>query len=491
VPPTRRVLQTAVSAFSHRDEEIADCLANNGPVPDFLDPDQLQSRLGDLLAEHKVPGAVLGVLHKGEVIEVAAGVANLNTGIETTTDTVFQIGSMGKSWTATVIMTLVDEGSLDLDEPVQRYLPQFSVADSDVSSKVTLRHLLSHTSGIDGDHFLDTGRGDDCLERYVESCAGLGQTHPLGATMSYCNSGYSVAGRMIEVLDGKVWDQAMRDRLFAPLGLSHTSTLAEEAILERVALGHVSPKPGEPPVVSPVWTLPRSCGPMGIPNSTVGDVLAFARMHLQGGVEAGGKQILSPASVKTMQEPQIEVPDPHSLGSHWGVGWILFDWNGRRLYGHDGNTLGQASFLRIAPDADLAITLLTNLSSANQVYRALFSELLSDLADIKMPPQPTPPETPFELDLSKYAGIYERLAVRIELTVDDGRLAGTVTLSGPLAKLVPNPVTKLTLTPVDTATFLALGEDSKTPSPAVFYGFEEGIPRFLHTGARAHPRVTD
>ncbi|MGH2812500.1 MAG: serine hydrolase domain-containing protein [Actinomycetota bacterium] len=460
-------------------------------MPDSLDPDQLQSRLGDLLAEHRVPGAVLGVLYKGEVTEVAAGVANLNIGLETTTETVFQIGSIGKSWTATVIMTLVDEGSLDLDVAVQTYLPEFRVADSDVSSKITLRHLLSHTSGIDGDHFLDTGRGDDCLERYVESCAGLGQTHSLGATMSYCNTGYSVAGRIIEVIDGKVWDQAMRDRLFDPLGFNHTSTLAEEAILERVALGHVSLKPDDSPFVAPVWTLPRSCGPMGIPNSTVGDVLEFARMHLQGGTGRREKQILSPASVKTMQEPQIEIPDPHSLGSHWGVGWILFDWNGRRLYGHDGNTLGQASFLRIAPDADLAITLLTNLSSAIQVYRALFSEILSDLADITMPPQPALPETPLELDLSKYAGTYERLAVRIELNVDDSRLAGTVTLSGALANLVPNPVTKITLTPVDTTTFLALGEDSPTPSPAVFYGFEEGVPRFLHTGARAHPRASN
>ncbi len=118
----------------------------------------------------------------------------------------FQIGSQGKMWTATVLMQLVDDGLVDVDQPVRTYLPGFAVADPEVSSAVTLRHLLSHTSGIDGDNFADFGRGDDCLERYVESCATLGQTHPLGATMSYCNTGFSILGRIIEVVTGKVWD---------------------------------------------------------------------------------------------------------------------------------------------------------------------------------------------------------------------------------------------------------------------------------------------
>jgi CubicO group peptidase (beta-lactamase class C family) len=144
----------------------------------------LQPRLAALIDEHKVPGAALGVLHDGEIAAVAAGVVNLRTGVEATSDTVFQIGSQGKMWTATVLMQLVDEGLVDIDAPVRTYLPEFAVADAEVSSSVTLRHLLSHTSGIDGDHFADFGRGDDCLQRYVESCAARGQTHPHGATMS-------------------------------------------------------------------------------------------------------------------------------------------------------------------------------------------------------------------------------------------------------------------------------------------------------------------
>ncbi len=140
------------------------------------------------------------------------------TGVEATADALFQIGSITKVWTATLVMQLVDEGRIELDAPVRRYLPGFRVADEAVSDAVTIRHLLTHTSGIDGDHFADTGRGDDALERYVESCAELPQVHPLGATYSYCNTGYTVLGRVLELVADTVWDDLLRTRLVQPLG---------------------------------------------------------------------------------------------------------------------------------------------------------------------------------------------------------------------------------------------------------------------------------
>src|SRR5439155_26871412 len=155
---------------------------------------------------------------------------NIRTGAPATRDELFQIGSVSKVWTATIVMQLVDEGKLDLDEPVVTYLPEFKVADADVTARVTTRHLLAHTSGIDGDLFLDTGRGDDCLEKYVAAMADLKQNHPLGATMSYCNSGYTILGRLIEVLRGQPWDAVLKEKLFAPLGLTSAGTLPEEAL---------------------------------------------------------------------------------------------------------------------------------------------------------------------------------------------------------------------------------------------------------------------
>jgi CubicO group peptidase (beta-lactamase class C family) len=449
----------------------------------------LQPRLAALIDEHKVPGAALGVLHDGEITAVAAGVVNLRTGVEATSDTVFQIGSQGKMWTATVLMQLVDEGLVDIDAPVRTYLPEFAVADAEVSSSVTLRHLLSHTSGIDGDHFADFGRGDDCLQRYVESCAALGQTHPLGATMSYCNTGFSILGRVIEVVTGTVWDAAMRERLFASLGLTQTGTLPEEALLHRTAVGHVKPSPDTSLEVAPVWMLPRSCGPMGLINSTVADVLTFARFHLDAGKAQDGTQVVSAESIGAMQQPQVESPDRHTLGTHWGLGVILFDWDGHLVYGHDGGTLGQSSRLRILPDANLALCLVANGGDAQPVYQEIFAELAAELAGVAMPRPLEAPAEPPDLDLAAYAGWYQRLSVRYDLVPDDGRLVGTVTLSGPIAALTPEPVIKVTFTPVDAETFLVEDEESETPSPAVFYEFRDGVPQYLHTGARANPRT--
>lgn len=457
----------------------------------MIERGELQARLEASIERHDVPGAALGVLADGRVVEAAAGVVNLNTGVETTTDTVFQIGSQGKTWTATVIMQLVDEGLLDLDTPVQTYLPGFKVGDPDVSAAVTPRHLLAHTSGIDGDYFEDFGRGDDCLERYVESCAVLEQTHPLGATMSYCNTGYVILGRIIEVLTDKVWDAAMQERLFAPLGLTHTSTLPEQAILHRAAVGHLKPGPEEPVQVAPIWVLPRITGPAGLINSTVADILKFAQLFIDDGKGPDGTQIVSAEAIAQMKEAQIEIPDPHSLGSHWGAGLILFDWDGRRLCGHDGATIGQGSRLRILPEDGLAVTLVGNGPGLEQVYREMFSELFSELAGITMPSLPQRPEIAPDIDLTRYEGAYERLAVRYDLTANGGRLEGTVTLSGPLAAMLPNPVQKISMVPVDAKTFLSYDEGESEPSPAAFYGFEDDVPQYLHNGVRANRRVGD
>lgn len=110
-----------------------------------------------------VPGASLGVLRGSRVYSAAAGVINLDTGVRATPDAVFQIGSITKTLTTMLAMQLVDDGLLDLDAPDATYLPDFRVKRLDVSRQVTARHFLSHTSGIDGDLFADSGRGDDAV----------------------------------------------------------------------------------------------------------------------------------------------------------------------------------------------------------------------------------------------------------------------------------------------------------------------------------------
>jgi CubicO group peptidase (beta-lactamase class C family) len=453
-----------------------------------IDTAKLADRLADAAQRHRVPGASLGVLHDGEIAEATYGVLNKQTGVEVTADSLFQIGSITKVYTATIVMRLVEAGQLSLDEPVVSYLPEFAVADREVTEAVTCRHLLAHTSGIDGDHFLDTGRGDDCLERYVASMAGLRQNHPLGATMSYCNSGYSLLGRVIEKVTGKLWDRALNELLLAPLGLTRTVTLPEEAIRFRAALGHLA-EGAEDPHAAPVWGLMRSCGPAGLISATAADVLTFARLYLDGGVAADGTRLLEAETIRQMREPQVAVPDRWTLGSHWGLGWILFDW-GAGVYGHDGNTIGQSAYLRIVPEAGLAITMLTNGGSPADVYRELFAELLAELAGVCLPARPEPAALPGALDSGRFVGVYERASARIEVTGDDGRLRLTMTNTGPLSESLEAKSHTLDLVPAqpEENLFVVRPEGTDQWLPVVFFELAGGR-RYVHFGARATPKV--
>src|SRR5919198_4668006 len=288
-------------------------------------------RLDELVRGDRVPGASLAVLAGGEVTTLASGVLHKGTGVEAATDSLFQIGSITKVYTTTVLQRLVDEGLVSVDTRVVEVLPEFRVADPEVTRQVTLRHLLCHSSGINGDFFHDTGRGDDCVARYVRACADLTQVHPLGATMSYCNSGFVVVGRVIERLTGKVWDAALAEYVVGPLGLAHTWTLPEDVLRFRAAMGHVANPDGEDPEPAPTWGLMRSAGPAGLICATAADVVAFARLHLDGGRAPDGRRLLAAARIAEMQQAQIEVPNPHGVGraGRARLGWALFGW-GRR-----------------------------------------------------------------------------------------------------------------------------------------------------------------
>lgn len=181
-----------------------------------FDLEYWQARFDELRAAHHVPGAALAVLVDGEIHELASGVLHRGTGVEVTTDSVFQSGSIAKVYTATLIMRLADAGELDLDAPVKEILPEFEAADEDATRTITTRQLLSHTSGLTCDFTYDAGRGDDCLARYVEAAKGVAMDCRPGTAISYSGIAYNVLGRIIEVLTGLTWDQALKDRLFAP-----------------------------------------------------------------------------------------------------------------------------------------------------------------------------------------------------------------------------------------------------------------------------------
>lgn len=452
----------------------------------------LQTRLDELRERHGVPAASVGVLAGEEIEAAASGILNLGTGVEATDDSLFQIGSITKVWTATLVMQLVDEGLIELEAPVRTYLPGFRVADEAVSESVTIRHLLTHTSGIDGDHFADTGRGDDALERYAETCAALLQVHPLGATMSYCNTGYTVLGRVLEVVTGAVWDDLLRERLVEPLGLTHTATLPEDVLRFRAAIGHI--QPGEELVPAPAWGLPRTAGPAGAICSTAAELLDFARLHLRDGLARDGERLLSEEAARAMREPQVEVPTG-GIGeseAHWGLGWSVYTWSGRTVVGHDGGTIGQAAFLRVVPDSGTAVALLTNGGDPFGLYRDLCGELLAETAGVAMPPEPVPLESPPAVDAADYLGRYGREGAVLEVVERDGNLVAIQTVTGLGSEMAPEPV-EMPLAAFDAEREVFLAQHPALKGawlPVRFTTLADGR-RCLHAGGRATPRVDD
>ena len=454
---------------------------------DFDDlAERWQARLPELAAAHDVPGATIGVLRLGDgprrQFVAAAGVLNLDTGLACTADSVFQIGSMTKVWTATVVMRLVEQGLLDLDAPLADALPGLKLPD-DLAARATMRHLLTHTSGMDGDLFTDTGRGDDCVERYVDLLADAGMNHPLGATFSYCNAGYILAGRIIEHVTGLTWDAAIRTHIVEPLELTRTFTLPEDCMLGRFAVGHVAEN-GQKPHLAPVWGLPRSLGPAGLITCTAGDVLAFAAMHL-----GGGAPVLSPSTAAAMQEHQVDVPDPFTLGESWGLGWIRFAWDGHHVIGHDGNTIGQDAYLRIVPELGLAVTLLTNGGESADLFQRVITDIFAEAAGIAVPARIEPtPGAPLG-DVAEYVGHYSRASLETDVYLDGERLMLRTTLTGPLAELEENPIEEHELFPIRDGSYALRQPPSEHWTPVVFYRLPDGK-RYVHFSARANPWVS-
>jgi CubicO group peptidase (beta-lactamase class C family) len=446
------------------------------------------ARLRDLATEEGIPGASLGVWADGQEALAAHGVLNAATGVNATPDSLFQIGSISKLWTATMIMQLVGENRLSLHTTVAEVLPGLRLGTPDASAEVTIRHLLTHSSGIDGDIFTDTGRGSDCLERYVSGLAGAERIFPPGGAYSYCNSGFVLLGRIIEVLDGREWDASLRERLIRPLGLDRTVTLPEEAIMHRAAVGHRErPRSGEP--VS-VWALPRSLGPFAGIVATAPDVLAFARLHLDGGVGPDGTQLLAEGLVTAMQQLRLPIP-VGGRGDAIGLAWRLFRWGGEKdIIGHDGNTVGQTAFLRIDPHARVAACLLTNSPQPEPLMRRLFGEIFAEHAGVTMPAEPGPADASADGDLQRHAGRYQRTSRLFDVAVRDGRLHMVSSYTGDLAALTdPEPV-EVDLHPADSSgeRFVCRSSDSQPWSGLAFGHLAHGTP-YLFTGGRVTPRV--
>jgi CubicO group peptidase (beta-lactamase class C family) len=454
-----------------------------------VDVPRMRARVAELLTEYGIPSAAIGVLHNGELAEFAVGVKNVETREPATADTVYQCGSMTKTWTALAFMQLVDEGKVDLDEPVRTHLPGFTVADPEASAKLTPRHLLYHTNGVE-EGYGDPGEDDDVCARMVENIADAPQVFPLGHTHGYSAAlGYAVLARILEVHDGKPWDDVMRERLFDPMGLTSTNTRHEQVEETRAATGHLIRSLAEGPFVTPVDHLPRAFGPGGNITSTAREVLAMAHVFLNGGTAPNGERVVSTDSIREMMRSRVPVPDPYLFGPEWALGLIVCDWHGETVYATDGSTIGQNARLRLMPDSDTAIAMLTNGGPRESFYRKVFNEILTDLGTVTIPDLPAP-DTTLNLDLSRYEGVYERPGARYEVSAEGGRLHLTLVLEPIQAEFLQKPDRiSYMLLPVSETHFLMPPADSSEDTQTVaIYDFTNGPARYLHTNCRVHPR---
>jgi len=384
----------------------------------------LHADFARLVAERGVPGAAVAVLKDGEVIDHAAGLLSTTTKVEATTDSLFQIGSVTKVWTATLVMQLVDDGLLDLDAPIRQYLPEFRVADEASAAAITTRQLLSHQAGFEGDIFTDTGRGDDAIAKYVEGLSELPQVFAPGELFAYNNAGFSVLGRLIEVLRDTTWEAALVEHLVKPLGLTHVAPSAYEAILHRAAVGHVGPGEDGVQIPAPVWALAKSNEPAGsMLAMRPRDLVAFAQMHLAGGVAADGTRVLSEDSVRAMQDRQVELPVLTGMGEAWGLGWEILVGGENPVIGHDGGTIGQSAFLRAVPEAGLVVALLTNGGDVIGLFDDIVKKIVTDAAGVELHGFPKPPAEPVAVDAAPYVGSFSNSTFDMVVSVDDeGRI---------------------------------------------------------------------
>jgi CubicO group peptidase (beta-lactamase class C family) len=359
-----------------------------------------------------VPGFSLAVLHEGAVSSAGFGVTNRDHPLPVTPDTLFQVGSITKTLTATLIMRLVEQGKLGLDDPVRRRLPEFRVRDAQVSAQATIRHLLTHTGGWLGDVFQDTGSGADALSRYVALMSDQEQAHPLGGPLSYNNAGFAVAGAIIEAVTGKAYEQALREMLLAPLGMQACYFTAAEAITYRFAVGHNR----EGQVARP-WQLGRAIAPMGGLIVSASDLLRYAAFHLGDGTAPGGERLLQPESLAAMRQPQITFWEKR----HVGLSWFLSDLYGPRTQDHGGGVVGQETLLTLLPEKGFAIAAFSNRVGGGKLNRRVTAESLKLYFGLESSDQPKPQGASVEA-LAPYAGRYETAAASVEAGLLGGRL---------------------------------------------------------------------
>ncbi len=360
----------AIAVTNARAVEVAD-------APDAGLAPAVRATVARMLEARGTPGASVAIARGDEIVFAEGfGLADVENDVKATRDSEFRIGSVTKQFTAAAILRLVEQEKLSLDDDVTRWVPEFDPA----GKKITIRHLLTHTSGIKnytelGDVMKATAvdlEPDELCDRFER------EPHDFdpGQSWHYSNSGYFLLGMVIEAVEHRPYADVVRDFFFAPLGLTHTTAGVETSILKGRARGY-GHENGQLVNDRPIsMTVPYSAGCI---VSTATDLVKWARELVSGGV-------VNESSYVMMTTPAV-LPD--GAPTAYGFGLTMRRFAGHRLVSHNGGINGFGANLSWFPDDDVTIAVLCNAEDADpDAIEAEIAKLVLEIGE--WPPAPTP-----------------------------------------------------------------------------------------------------
>jgi len=330
----------------------------NAPIEEFIP--ELDRLAADAMADWKVPGVALAVVQDGKVtLAMAYGQRDVEANLPVTTATQFLICSITKSFTATGMALLHNEGRLDWTKPVRDYIPEFRLSDAVATERVTVRDLLCHQSGLprhDWVHFA----GDRAPAEMLGVMRYLELSRDVRAAWQYNNLCYNVAGLVIERLSGQSYEAFIRARLADRLGMTVSFTLDDLEASADAARPYMMHEDTRLPALRlPIRTLAGG----GI-NTSVADLANWMRLHLGKG-EVDGERLLPAALIGELHAPRVYNTSPGfaEFGeAHYGLGFQCNSYRGDRLVLHTGGWPGWGTLMTLVPDFGIGVAVLTNRS---------------------------------------------------------------------------------------------------------------------------------
>jgi CubicO group peptidase (beta-lactamase class C family) len=305
------------------------------------------------MARQRIPGLSLAVCRDGQLVKAQGyGLANVEHQVPAKPETVYQSGSVGKQFTATAVMMLVEEGKLGLDDPIARYFE----GAPDWWQGVTVRHLLSHTSGIKdyGEPEIDY-RKDYAEDEFARVAMLLPPDFPPGTQWSYSNTGYALLGFLIHKRSGAFYGDFLQERVFGPLGMSTTRVISESDIVPNRAAGYLLE---QDELKNQRWVSPSL-------NTTADGALYFTVLDLaKWDAALRGGRLLKPTSLAQMWTP-VALTGPGVRTYHYGFGWSIDEQRGRTLIEHGGSWQGFRAAIARYVDDGLSVVVLSNLAQAD------------------------------------------------------------------------------------------------------------------------------